>query len=771
MSSVKTAFLSPNPSSNIVKNELSPLPSLTAHSYLYPAAFLSPNPSSNIVKNELSPLPSPSALASNLPSTIKTVKNSKHPPNHRKKIIEIPRSSPHLINIPNPGAPLPFLPATSPNPLSSGLFNNVLALRVQHCEEELLQECKSHNAKLVEFLTRPNVISSLLTYVIAEDLEEAKKFKIPFIACEIFSCEIYSVCEAAITNTELMIEFWKFLDREAPLNALQASYFSKVNNVFFQKKAGDMVNFVKTQPNVVSKLLNHIGTSAIADLLLKIISVEEVPEGQGVVKWLAEQNLVANLIDRLEPEQDMEIHNTASQTVLDIIAVSYQNLGPMEHLAMGDGASLSGGNLLVDELKSAPIMGKLVGYMLDKNAKNSTSTLTNGINIIIELIRRYCSEIEQAEYQQHQSHSQMQITRMANMQFNLPGPPLPSDEKLCALATDLNDLLSVIGTRLPEFANLLTSPRNKSEMDTTAGKQTPLGSERLKTCELFAEVLHLQYLYTFLAAAALAEAERIAAEDGADVSDESKEVEKKVEVTESLGKEDVTVSDELAIVTERFVDTKILPMCLELFFQYPWNNFLHSVVYDMIAKVFNTYSSRAPPTSGPLLPRVRCLNLQHRFLLLKRVKEGEGKRVQASDIYGKLTERIMTAQRNDEKVADYRHSIDVSDAWQTYLMAFFVKLRNDRQPLGGVRPTQTSQPLSGPMVSGIGAFGAGGTTEDADMGATLGVKGDGEGAEEEEEEVTGVGELGRELRWMMERAGEVEFVRGLVDWPDSNNYD
>jgi len=26
-----------------------------------------------------------------------------------------------------------------------------------------------------------------------------------------------------------------------------------------------------------------------------------------------------------------------------------------------------------------------------------------------------------------------------------------------------------------------------------------------------------------------------------------------------------------------------------LFFDFPWNNFLHSVVFDMIAKIFNTY--------------------------------------------------------------------------------------------------------------------------------------------------------------------------------------
>jgi hypothetical protein len=35
-------------------------------------------------------------------------------------------------------------------------------------------------------------------------------------------------------------------------------------------------------------------------------------------------------------------------------------------------------------------MEKLMGFMLDKDAPCVSSSLSNGINIIIELIRRYC---------------------------------------------------------------------------------------------------------------------------------------------------------------------------------------------------------------------------------------------------------------------------------------------------------------------------------------------------------------------------------------------
>jgi hypothetical protein len=45
-----------------------------------------------------------------------------------------------------------------------------------------------------------------------------------------------------------------------------------------------MVTFIRAQQNIVQKFLVHIGTSAIADLVLKLISVDELPEGSGVVE-------------------------------------------------------------------------------------------------------------------------------------------------------------------------------------------------------------------------------------------------------------------------------------------------------------------------------------------------------------------------------------------------------------------------------------------------------------------------------------------------------
>ena len=44
-----------------------------------------------------------------------------------------------------------------------------------------------------------------------------------------------------------------------------------------------MIPFIQSIPDIVTKLLKHIETSAIMDLLLKLISMEKAEHGEGIV--------------------------------------------------------------------------------------------------------------------------------------------------------------------------------------------------------------------------------------------------------------------------------------------------------------------------------------------------------------------------------------------------------------------------------------------------------------------------------------------------------
>ncbi|KAF9942243.1 hypothetical protein BGZ67_002576 [Mortierella alpina] len=301
-------------------------------------------------------------------------------------------------------------------------------------QDDLIQECKAQNPRLIEYLREPTVLQQLLGYIISDDLEDRARFKYPFIACEVIACEVWGIFESALSNIDMLVKFWEFLDRPAPLNPVQASYFAKVIGVFLMKKTGDMLQFIQAQPDVVSKLLLHISTSSVMDLLLKIISMEESPEGRGTV----------------------QIHSVASQVLLDIIAIS-QSSHP-EQPSIGT-------NVLIDELKSEAIVTKLVSFMLNRTAPHSTSTLINGVTIFIELIRRNNSDYDVE--------------------------PLPPNAVPPREAVDLSDLLKVLAARIEDFKDLLVVPRSvPGPIETSIGLQTPLGFERLKICEMFAELLH-----------------------------------------------------------------------------------------------------------------------------------------------------------------------------------------------------------------------------------------------------------------------------------------
>lgn len=90
--------------------------------------------------------------------------------------------------------------------------------------------------------------------------------------------------------------------------------------------------------------------------------------------------------------------------------------------------------------------------MLDHDKPNSTSSLINGINILMELFRRYCSEIEHAEFQYHEY--------LVESENDPDVEILPSFESLTSLSIDTNALFLVLGENLPKFCAYLDLPKD-----------------------------------------------------------------------------------------------------------------------------------------------------------------------------------------------------------------------------------------------------------------------------------------------------------------------
>lgn len=93
-----------------------------------------------------------------------------------------------------------------------------------------------------------------------------------------------TIIDALFQNQDVLTDFWKFLEKEDNLNSLNATYFAKINTVLLTKKTAAMVEFLKESPSAYKNLVKHLNCNPIADLILNIIKVEDLPEGQGVLK-------------------------------------------------------------------------------------------------------------------------------------------------------------------------------------------------------------------------------------------------------------------------------------------------------------------------------------------------------------------------------------------------------------------------------------------------------------------------------------------------------
>ncbi|KAH7562503.1 hypothetical protein BM1_02023 [Bipolaris maydis] len=378
-------------------------------------------------------------------------------------------------------------------------------------ESDLIQELKQQNSKLIEYLRDENVLERLLRYVIAarpnlphdddqgsslahearspsragffgrvrarststtksdagdteESKEERQRMKYAYVSCEILSSEVWSISEAVLENQDSLRQFWAYIKQPAPLDPVQAGYFTKVNESLLDRKMEEMLDFFKSLDNVVPDMLQHVDCPVIMDLLLKIISLEKSEGGQGIVDWLQQQDLVPRLIAFLQPDQSTSTQTSAGDFLKAIITISAN--------ATTQDQSVIGPNELTRQLVSESCLKQLIEYML-----HGGNPLTVGVGIIIEVIRKNNSDYD----------LENQIG------------PVPKNSDPIYLGT----LLRQFANHIPQFMELVNSSsqvvtesdgtitRKKRELKTAFGdKIEPLGFDRFKTCELMAELLH-----------------------------------------------------------------------------------------------------------------------------------------------------------------------------------------------------------------------------------------------------------------------------------------
>ncbi|KAJ2076403.1 sporulation-induced protein, partial [Coemansia sp. RSA 988] len=540
---------------------------------------------------------------------------------------------------------------------------------------------------------------------------------------------------------------WSIMGLEhGHLDLLQATHFSRVLCNLLQRKPYETLAFIREQNEAVAQFLEHLDVTAVVDLLLKVISLEELENAPSIIAWLSDKRLVEMLVERLAPDRDPDMHSLAAQVLLDIIAISQCN-NPLQPTI--------GTNALIEELKSEQTVARLADYMLDRTAPHGTSTLTNCVYIFIELIRRNYSDMEselsptaderdaygfgegsyseegyseEAANVQEQGQDPEQQEHFEQHMGQQQGPELSQDQSDSPNSgrhlptVDLSDMLRVLALRTGDLVELLNRPRSSTvPVATTQGMREPLGFERLRICELFAELLHCSNMPRLNQRVGLggsssssgsssprreltqndtAEALAAAADrsDTAGLAEAESRDSPTVEsgfvalATTEAGEHTAENTPVGQLLKWQFIEHRVIPAAVDLFFRFPLNNFLHSVVYDIMHQVLNL-PLQLESNVALIVVAFRDVHITSRVAQASARNEAARlePRGQQLGYMGHLTgigEEVarlleLSGAALEPLISPY---ID-GDEWLDYVARALQEVRErDQQPLGGERP-------------------------------------------------------------------------------------
>ncbi|XP_054481063.1 serine/threonine-protein phosphatase 6 regulatory subunit 2a isoform X3 [Anoplopoma fimbria] len=325
-------------------------------------------------------------------------------------------------------------------------------------EDDVLQECKAQNRRLLLFLSQDHCMQELVSLITTEppaDLEERSRFKFPNIACELLTSDVSIINDKLGADESLLEVLYHFLEQDPPLNPLLASFFSKTIGNLIARKTEQVITFLKKKEGFIGLVLKHIDASAMMDLLLRLIScVEPAPLRQEVLHWLNEEKLVQRLTELIHTGKDEERQSNASQTLCDIIRLSRDQANQMQENMEADP--------LLAVLESQDSVAGLLKNMFE--GERSEASIVNGTQVLLTLLETRRSGLEGLMDLYSQGYERSYTVN--------------------------SSILNAIEPHLKDFQQLLLDPPKKSAILTTVGLlEQPLGNARLHVARLVAALL------------------------------------------------------------------------------------------------------------------------------------------------------------------------------------------------------------------------------------------------------------------------------------------
>ncbi|XP_053971363.1 serine/threonine-protein phosphatase 6 regulatory subunit 3 [Hylaeus anthracinus] len=342
-------------------------------------------------------------------------------------------------------------------------------------EGDILQECRSLNKKLIDYLTRSDVMEELILLTTKEpstDIVERWRYKYPNIACELLTCDVPTLNEKLAGDETLLAKLYSFIETDQPLNPLLASFFSKTIGVLVTRKTDQnwysyqftclqVLEFLKSRFTCVDLLLRHLETSAIMDLILKLVTrVEGSDTRQNILNWLNSQQLVQRLVQLLSPSSESSKHANAAQLLCDMIIETREN--------QRTSAKQTDSDPILNTLESEETVSLLLETIL--NGEKLESSIVGGIQVLLTLLGKKANN--------------------ALNEGDIHGNGIGEE------VTDNEQRMKISNATLPyleRLHKLLLDPPYKPPIKQTVGVlECPLGNTRIHVAKLFTALMTVE---------------------------------------------------------------------------------------------------------------------------------------------------------------------------------------------------------------------------------------------------------------------------------------
>eukprot|EP00252_Welwitschia_mirabilis_P001765 TRINITY_DN11708_c0_g1_i1.p1 TRINITY_DN11708_c0_g1~~TRINITY_DN11708_c0_g1_i1.p1 ORF type:complete len:764 (+),score=141.89 TRINITY_DN11708_c0_g1_i1:237-2528(+) len=210
-----------------------------------------------------------------------------------------------------------------PSPIDSILDKETFTLEELFDEEDIIQECRAVNSRLINFLCAKEQMRQMLCYIVEKPLEGAESkwvFRFPFVACEILSCDVDVIPKTLVEDEELMALLFSFLESDRPHRTVLAEYFSKIVMCLLLRRTVAMLHYIQTHQDLLAKFVNLIGITPMKEILIRLVGAEDniYTYHSESLQWLADTNLLDMLVDALSLPDCPDVHQNSAETLCAI---------------------------------------------------------------------------------------------------------------------------------------------------------------------------------------------------------------------------------------------------------------------------------------------------------------------------------------------------------------------------------------------------------------------------------------------------------------------